>query len=165
MTSCNKGTQNKKVLPKSDFNLATDLTDFKKKMTDLDTIKVFFDHSVCTYEGYERILITKSSDSIKVRSEFKEMSNPEWNFVFEKKLPETDTIWQFGKMVERNANRIKSQNDCRRILTVENKNDTISFFADGLVDLNHFLEDYYLTMRKIYPENKNGIYGFDVVEK
>lgn len=73
LVSCKKETESKTEFPKSDFNLKTDLTDFKRKMTELDTIKIFFDHSVCTYEGYERIEITKKSDSIKVRTEFKEL--------------------------------------------------------------------------------------------
>ncbi|GAA0744617.1 hypothetical protein GCM10009431_18930 [Gaetbulibacter jejuensis] len=154
----------------SDFNLKTDLTDFKKKMTELDTIKVFFDHSVCTYEGFERIEITKKSDSIKVRTEFKELTfnenqNPNWNLVYEKKISETDTIWQFEKFIERNSNRKTSDEKERGILIVANKKDTIQFFTNGLVDLNRFLEDYYLTMRKIYPENKNGIYGIELIEE
>jgi PBP1b-binding outer membrane lipoprotein LpoB len=170
LASCKKETESKTELPKSDFNLKTDLTDFKKKMTDLDTIKVFFDHSVCTYEGYERIEITKQSDSIKVRTEFKELTfsenkNPEWNLVYEKKISETDTIWQFEKFIERNANRKTSDKENRGILIIENKKDTIQFYTDGLVDLNHFLEDYYLTMKKIYPENKNGIYGYELAEE
>ena len=168
--SCKKETENKTEFPKSDFNLKTDLTDFKKKMTELDTIKVFFDHSVCTYEGYERIEITKKSDSIKVRTEFKELTfnekqNPDWNLVYEKKISETDTVWQFEKFIERNSNRKTSDKKKRGILIVQNKKDTIQFFTNGLVDLNHFLEDYYLTMRKIYPENKNGIYGYELVEE
>jgi PBP1b-binding outer membrane lipoprotein LpoB len=170
LVSCKKETESKTKFPKSDFNLKTDLTDFKKKMTELDTIKVFFDHSVCTYEGYERIEITKKSDSIKVRTEFKELTfnenqNPNWNFVYEKKISETDTVWQFDKFIERNSNRKTSDEKKRGILIVENKKDTIQFFTNGLVDLNHFLEDYYLTMRKIYPENKNGIYGYELVEE
>lgn len=170
LASCKKETESKTEFPKSDFNLKTDLTDFKKKMTELDTIKVFFDHSVCTYEGFERIEITKKSDSIKVRTEFKELTfnedqNPNWNLVYEKKIPETDTIWQFGKFIKRNAKRETSDNENRGILIIENKKDTIQFYTDGLVDLNHFLEDYYLTMRKLYPENKNGIYGYELVEE
>ncbi len=168
LVSCKKETESKTEFPKSDFNLKTDLTDFKRKMTELDTIKIFFDHSVCTYEGYERIEITKKSDSIKVRTQFKELGinekqKPSWNLVYEKKIPETDTIWQFGKFIERNAKRKTSDNKNRGILIIKNKKDTIEFYTDGLVDLNHFLEDYYLTMRKIYPENKNGIYGYELV--
>ncbi len=105
LASCKKETESKTEFPKSDFNLKTDLTVFKKNMTELDTIKVFFDHSVCTYEGYERIEITKQSDSIKIRTEFKELTfsenkKPEWNLVYEKKISETDTIWQFEKFIE-----------------------------------------------------------------
>ena len=170
LASCKQETENKTEFLNSDFNLKTDLTDFKKKMTELDTIKVFFDHSVCTYEGYERIEITKISDSIKVRTEFKELTfnenqNLNWNLVYEKKISETDTVWQFGKFIERNSNRKNSDEKKRGILIVENKKDTIQFFTNGLVDLNHFLGDYYLTMRKIYPENKNGIYGFELVKE
>ena len=154
----------------SDFDLNTDLTDFKKKMTELDTLKIFFDHSVCTYEGYERIEITKQSDSIKIRTEFKELTfsenkKPEWNLVYEKKISEKDTVWQFEKFIERNAQRKTSDDKTRGILIIQNKEDTIQFFTNGLVDLNRFLEDYYLTMRKIYPENKNGIYGYGLVEE
>uniref|UniRef100_UPI00054D2DA9 hypothetical protein n=1 Tax=Altibacter lentus TaxID=1223410 RepID=UPI00054D2DA9 len=154
----------------SDFDLKKDLTDFKKKMTELDTLKIFFDHSVCTYEGYERIEITKHSDSIKVRTEFKELTfndnkNPDWNLVYEKKISEKDTVWEFEKFIERNAQRKTSDDKTRGILIVQNKKDTIQFFTNGLVDLNRFLEDYYLTMRKIYPENKNGIYGYELVEE
>ena len=168
--SCKKETENKTEFPKSDFNLKTDLTDFKKKMTELDTIKVFFDHSVCTYEGYERIEITKKSDSIKVRTEFKELTfnekqNPDWNLVYEKKNTQIYNGWQCEKFIERNSNRKTSDKKKRGILIVQNKKDTIQFFTNGLVDLNHFLEDYYLTMRKIYPENKNGIYGYELVEE
>ncbi len=166
MVSCKQKTE----LPKSDFNLITDITDFKTKMTELDTIKVFFDHSVCTYEGYERIEITKQSDSIKVRTEFKELTfdenkNSEWNLIYEIKMSETDTIWQFDKFIERNSHRKISDDKKRGILIVEYKKDTVQFFTNGLVDLNRFLEDYYLTMRKIYPENKNGIYGYELVEE
>lgn len=152
----------------SDFDLKTDLTDFKKKMTEIDTLKIFFDHSVCTYEGYERIEITKESDSIKVRTEFKELTfndnkNSEWKLVYEMKISEMDTVWPFQQFIERNENRNYSEKKNRGILLISNKKDTISFTTNGLVDLNHFLEDYYLTMRKLYPENKNGIYGYEIV--
>ena len=168
LISCKNESDSKTELVKSTFNLKMDITDFKKKMTVLDTIMVFFDHSVCTYQGYERIEITKASDLITVRSEFKEApfnANPEWNLLYEKKLPINDTVWNFEKFIERNANHDTSENTKRGILVLAHKKDTIYFSTDGLVDLNHFLEDYYLTMKKIYPENKNGIYGYELLEK
>ena len=54
LVSCKKGTEQK-----TEFNLKTDITDFKKKMTESDTIKIWFNHSVCTYREAERIEITK----------------------------------------------------------------------------------------------------------
>jgi len=171
LAACKKEMKSKIQSPKSsDFDLETDLMEFKKRMTDLDTIKLFFNHSVCTYQGYEKIEITKQSDSIKVRIEFKELNfskddSPEWKLVYEKTISENDTIWPFGKFIERNTNRKTSKKKKHATLIIENKKDTIQFYTDGLVDLNHFLEDYYLTMRKIYPENKNGIYGYEPIEK
>ena len=86
--SCKKETEKKSESVISDFKLKIDLTDFKNKMTELDTIKIWFDHSVCTYQGAERIEITKESDSIKIRTEFREDTfneNPEWKTLYEKR--------------------------------------------------------------------------------
>lgn len=136
-------------------------------MTELDTLTVLFDHSICTYQGFERIKITKESNSIRVHSEFKESSfnDNEWDLVYDKRIPTNDTIWQFGQFVERNLERQVSNEKDRAILTVTNNKDTIQFFTNGLVSLNQLLGDYYVTMRKIYPENKNGIYGYELIEE
>ncbi|MDT0622022.1 hypothetical protein [Croceitalea vernalis] len=162
VVSCQEKPIKEMAVPTPSFDLKSDLSDFKQKMTVLDTLTVLFDHSVCTYQGYERIKITKGSNSIKVRSEFKESSfkNPEWDLVYEKRISPNDTTWQFGQFLERNSKRRTSDKKTRGILIVVNRNDTLQFFTDGLVDLNGFLEDYYVTMRKIHPENKNGIYGY-----
>ena len=50
----------------------------------------------------------------------------------------------------------------RPILTIKNEKDSINFYTDGLRELNNFITDYYLTMRKLHPENKNGIYGIEI---
>ncbi len=55
-------------IPKSSFNLKRDLSEFRTKMNESDTIKIWFDHSICTFQGYERIKISKKSDSIIVSS-------------------------------------------------------------------------------------------------
>lgn len=167
MLSCKETPKEQTEVLTSDFDLKSDLADFKQKMTQLDTLTVLFDHSVCTYQGYERIKITKESDSIKVRSEFRESSfkKPKWDLVYEKRISPSDTTWEFGQFIERNAKRQTSDKKTRGILIIANKRDTIQFFTDGLVDLNQFLGDYYVTMRKIHPENKNGIYGYVIEEK
>ena len=165
--SCKEAPKEQTLKLTSVFDINSDLVDFKKEMTELDTLTVLFDHSVCTYQGFERIIITKESDSLKIRSEFKESAfkKPKWNLVYEKMISPNDTTWKFGQFIERNSKRRTSDKKTRGILIIANKKDTIQFFTDGLVDLNQFLEDYYLTMRKIHPENKNGIYGYVLEEK
>jgi hypothetical protein len=95
---------------KSSFDLNSDYADFKTKMTQLDTLKVFVDHSVCTYQGYERLTITKKESLIKILSEFKDYDeqNPEWEKVFEESIAENDTTWNFENFILRNKNRLTS---------------------------------------------------------
>lgn len=152
----------------SEFDLIADLTNFKQKMTELDTLTISFDHSVCTYQGYERIVITKKSDSISIVSNFKELTfkeNPKWEKMYTRKVSEKDTVWEFEQFLKRNENRKNSDQNKRGILVLTNKKDTVRYSTNGLGDLNYFLADYYKTMRKIYPENKNGIYGVEIVEE
>jgi hypothetical protein len=167
LASCKKETEQKTKLKKSEFNLKTDITDFKKKMTESDTIKIWFDHSVCTYQGVERIEITKKSDLIKIRTKFKEDTfdqNPEWKIVYEKQIPITDTIWKMEEFFKRNTNRQKSEAKEYGTLQVSSNGNKIHYFTKGLVDLNRFMADYFETMKKIHPEDTNNIYGVEIIE-
>ena len=164
-TDLNTKTEQKHT---SEFDLISDLTNFRQKMTELDTLTISFDHSVCTYQGYERIEITKQSDSISIVSNFKELTfeeNPKWERIYDMKISENDTIWKFEQFLERNEKRKNADQNKRGILMLTDKKDTIRYSTDGLVDLNQFLADYYETMKKIYPENKNGIYGVEIVDE
>jgi len=168
LVSCKKETENNEDLSKSDFKLTTDLTDFKKKMTESDTIKIWFDHSVCTYQGVERIRITKKSDSIKIRAEFKEETfndNTDWKTVYEKAIPINDTIWKFEQFLSRNKKRLTYGEKEYGTLQITHGETTLHYFTDGLVDLNQFMADYFETMRELHPENKNEIYGYVFVEE
>lgn len=168
LASCKKETENKTELTKSDFNLKTDLTDFKNKITELDTIKVWFDHSVCTYQGAERIEITKESDLIKIRTEFREDTfdeNPEWKAVYEKRIPTNDTIWKIEEFFKRNMERQTSDEKEYGTLQVSHNGIKVQYFTKGLVDLNMFMADFFETMRKIHPENKDNIYGVEILDE
>ena len=135
-------------------------------MAEIDTIKIWYDHSVCTYEGYERIAITKKNDSIKVRTEFKEEmsdANPNWQLVYEKTIPTNDTIWKIEEFFERHTDRLKSDVEIYGTLQVSHNGIKKHFFTEGLVDLNRFTADYFKTMRELFPENKNEIYGVDLI--
>lgn len=164
--SCNKKHDQGFEINISNFDLKSDYNDFKLKMEANDTIEIWFDHSVCTYQGYEKLQITKFSDSIKIKSRFKELSysnDPEWEEIYERNISISDTTWKFEKFLERNKSRIKNDSNDYPQLQMKYKDQKIGFFTEGLVDLNRFLEDYYSTMRPIFLENKNSIYGVEIV--
>ncbi|MCG8734788.1 hypothetical protein [Tenacibaculum finnmarkense] len=166
LASCKKETEQKAELGKSEFNLKTDLTDFKNKMAELDTLKIWFNHSVCTYQGAERIEITKESDSIKIHTEFKEDTfeeNPEWKVVYKKKIPITDTIWKIEEFFKRNIERQKSEEKEYGTLQISlNNKNRVHYFTNGLNDLNRFMKDYFETMKMLHPENIDNIYGVEI---
>lgn len=167
LISCKKETEKKTELRKSDFNLKADITAFKEKMTELDTIKIWFNHSVCTYQGTERIEITKKSDLIKIRAEYKEETfdkNLEWKLVYEKEIPKSDSIWKIEEFFKRNIKRQKSEKKDYGTLQVSHNKRRIHYFTNSLNDLNRFMADYFETMKKLHPENKNNIYGIEILE-
>ena len=49
---------------KSDFKIAKDYTDFANKMENNDTLNIGVNLSMCMWEEFDRIEITKSNDSI-----------------------------------------------------------------------------------------------------
>lgn len=166
LIACNKNQENVSEKNISNFDLESDFKDFKSKMEEVDTLEIWFDHSVCTYQGYEKLQITKFSDSIKIKSRFKELSysnDPEWEEIYERNISISDTTWKFEKFLERNKSRIKNDSNDYPQLQMKYKDQKIGFFTEGLVDLNRFLEDYYSTMRPIFLENKNSIYGVEIV--
>lgn len=167
LVSCKENSDLSSVSLTSDFNLETDIYDFKKKMNESDTIRIWFDHSVCMYEGYERIQITKFSDTLKIRSEFKEVSfnkNPEWKDVYERKLSINDTVWKFEKFLERNSFRINKDEIEYLSFQIIHGNNKLNYSISDLVDLNNLLKDYFETMKELFPENINNIYGIDEIE-
>ncbi len=145
----------------STFDLKTEYEDFKKQMTELDTISIFVDHSVCTYEGYERLRITKKSDSIKILSEFKDYDkqDPKWEKVYEKNISKNDTIWNFGKFMKKNESRLNSNTDENVTIEIKNGEQKLKFVTKGLVDLNRFIADYGNTMLKLTEPNQWWFYG------
>ncbi len=149
---------------KSNFDLNSDYADFKTKMTESDTLNVWVDHSVCTYQGYERLMITKKDDSIKILSEFKDYDkqNPEWKIVFEKNISESYTTWNFGNYMKRNKNRLTTDSTKYSKIEVKSGLQKLRFVTKGLVDLNRFKADYDTIMRKLYKPKGILIYGHPI---
>lgn len=155
-------------IPKSSFNLKRDLLEFRTKMNESDTVKIWFDHSVCTFQGYERIKISKKSDSIIISSEFKDETFDditEWKLMYVKSIHINDTNWKFEDFIKRNLNRMKkneSENH-RLVLQIINKDDKIEFYTNGLVDYNRFLKDYIHTIKGLLPNKKYSIHDVNVI--
>jgi hypothetical protein len=166
-SSCKKEIDSIPELVESDFNLKTDILDFKNKMTELDTIKIWFNHSVCMYEGAEKIEITKKSNLINIQTEFKEHAyeeSPEWKIVYQKSIQTIDTTWKIEEFLKRNSSRQESSEKEFGTLQISHNENKIHYFTNGLGDLNSFMADFFETMKTIHPENKNGIYGVDIIE-
>ncbi|WP_420552901.1 hypothetical protein [Tenacibaculum aiptasiae] len=164
--SCKIETDKKVETASPKINLATDITDFKAKMTELDTLKIWFNHSICTYRGFERIEITKQSDSLKIKTEYREETfeeNPKWELYYEKTIPITDTIWKFEEFLKRNQKRKNLKK--LGILQITFNGTRVHYITDRLSDLNRFRSDYFQTMKILHPENKNGIYGIVAIEE
>ncbi len=163
--SCTKQVPKESVfLLNSEFNLTRDLTQFKQKMTKLDTIVIWFNHSVCTKVGYEKMEITKKKDSIKIVSLYKDdffSKDSEWKFVYEKQISEIDTVWKMEDFLINNMNRQCSNEKEFGTLRVSHNENRIHYFTKGLIDLNYFMMEYYNTMKQLHPENLNNIYGID----
>ena len=158
---CKNQTENITEQPKSNFNLEKDFAEFQTKITELDTLKVWINHSVCTYQGMEKLEITKINGNIKIKAEYTEQvfeKNPKWNTVYEKTISENDTIWNFGKFLKQNEKRLKSETKKYGILQIKHNKNTIHFHTEKLSDLNVFLFGYYNTMLKLFPENTNNLY-------
>ncbi len=167
LVGCDNQTKNVKEKVKSNFNLERDFAQFQTKMTELDTLKIWINHSVCTYQGYEKLEITKKNKKIKIKAEYKECTfekKPKWKVLYEKTISENDTIWNFGKFLKRNEKRLNSKAKKYGMLQMKHKQNKIQFFTHGLGDLNKFMSEYFETMIKIYPENKEHIYGYEFIE-
>lgn len=143
---------------KSDFNLKKDYLDFKQKMTELDTLKIWIDYSACLFFGYERIIITKKLDSVKIKGGFKNETFTKvskWKKTYDTIIPQNDTIWNFGQFIEKNKDRIKPKNKKHSRIRISHKTDTIYLFNNGLSDLHNLLNEYDMTAEKICPRHLN----------
>ena len=164
--SCQKKQKTEIEKPISEFDLITDLNDFKHKMSELDTINIWFDHSVCGYEGDENIKITKQNDSIQIESKFRDMTfnnSSNWEEMYILKLPVNDTIWNFENFLKRNEQNLISSETSSNPMIISNRNKKIKYYTNRLQGLLKFQTDFYGVMRKIYPENKYGIYGVEIM--
>ncbi|MFI8380581.1 hypothetical protein [Leeuwenhoekiella sp. NPDC079379] len=159
-------TERKTQLPKSDFSLKKDYVELTNKLTELDTIKVWMNLSQCTYQGIEKLTITRKKDSIKIQPEFAESMIVGTEFIKEKEIiiSVNDTIWKFNEFLKRNENRSQSDSLKYGRLQITLNSEKLNFFTHGLGDSGKFLFDYCRTMKNIMPESDNHIFGVEIIE-
>ena len=159
-------TERKTELSKSDFSLKKDYVELTNKLTELDTIKVWMNLSQCTYQGIEKLTITRKNDSIKIQPEFAESMIVGTEFVKEKEIiiSVNDTIWKFNEFLKRNENRLQPDSLKYGRLQITLNSEKLNFFSHGLGDSGKFLFDYCRTMKNIMPESDNHIFDVEIIE-
>ena len=156
----------KTELPKSDFSLKKDYAELTNKLTELDTINVWMNLSQCTYQGIEKLTITRKKNSIKIQPEFAESMIVGTEFIKEKEIiiSVNDTIWKFNEFLKRNENRLQSDSLKYGRLQITLNSEKLNFFTHGLGDSGKFLFDYCRTMKNIMPESDNHIFDVEIIE-
>ena len=166
LVSCK--TEKQTELPKSDFNLKNDFTELTRKMTELDTIKIWTDLSQCMYEGIEKLKITRKGDSLKIKTEFTESMFVGAEYTKTKPIiiSVNDTVWKFDSFLKRNLKRVNTDSLKYGRLQITLNKERINFMTDGLGDSARFLIDYCNTMMNLIPESENHIYaGTEIMEE
>ena len=161
LTSCKEKQKELISEDESTFNLKEDLYNFRQKMTVRDTIRIAFDHSICEYQGYEKLEITKSGDSLNIKSEYKDYNenNPNWKILYSKRIAIKDTIWNFLEFLKRNDSLMTDIPGDYYNLVIRHGNNKLSYSTNGLSQRLEFQHDYNQTMRNLF--NPEGfIYGY-----
>lgn len=152
---CNNPTRSNDNLTKTNFNLLNDYSNFQKLMSESDTILVWMNLSVCLRQGMEKFIITKEMDSLNILLYYKESAFSDKEYVEQKtiKISENDTTWNFGKFLTENKYRIKSKEGSSPTFSMRMDTAKFYFYTDGLADLNRFIIEYSIAMRRLDPKN------------
>lgn len=160
LVSCKREINEKPEKFESDFNLKKDYSQLTNKMTEMDTIKVWMDLSLCMNPGIEKLTITREKDSLKIQPEFAVSMVEKLEFIKQKtiRISIKDTVWKLNEFLKRNEKRVKSDSSKYGRLQITHNAEKLNYFTDGLVDSGEFLIDYCDTMKRLIPESEYHIY-------
>lgn len=163
LCSCNKQRSNHipRIWPhqESKFNLLTEFYDFPNNMTSSDTIVIHADLSICTSTYLETVYITKENDEIylttfsRFKGDFSDSINVNQGKAKYIRQPD-DTLkleTLFSYLNKAGKQEVINNSP---IFTITNKNDTIQFWNDGLVDRLRICVYYFKIMAQTYPNFK-----------
>lgn len=138
---------------RSDFKLKKDYAELTSKMTNLDTVKISIDLSICGWDRQETIQLTKSEDSLEVHLIIKDLElGDSYQDV---KLNQKYSNWNIESFLIQNQNRIETHNtESNPRMIVSSNTDSLKLYTNGLVDANQFIANYYKLMYHIDPKNE-----------
>lgn len=150
----------------SDFQVARDYTEFSEKMENIDTLNIGVVLSMCSWNEYNQLQITKSNDSVFLELKEKVVMDDE-PILFNKVLYElqNDTLNLEKMMTDFDMNNQNEINSPFFIITNPNEKDTIFLRTTGLGNRAFNIERYQRIMTKLYPVELQNQPIFDKIAK
>ncbi len=147
--SCKQKTE-----PKfSNFKVAQDYTEFSKKMENNDTLNIGVSLSMCMWNEYDQLQITKSNDSVFLQLKEKRVMDDEpihFNKVFYKL--KNDTLNLEKMMADFDVNYQEKSSSPFFIITNPKEKDTILLRTTSLGNRGYTIERYQRIMLELYPK-------------
>lgn len=139
----------------SNFNLKRDFTELTYKITELDTVIVWVDMSLCTSQGTEVLTITRKNDSLKIQPKYRESLIIGTQYKQRKSIRVSihDTLWKFNAFLKRNKERISTDSSKNYRMVIYHNKSKIKFTTRGLSESEGFLFDYSKTMTVLNMDN------------
>ncbi len=139
----------------SSFNLKKDFKELTHKITELDTVIVWMDLSLCTSMGTEVLTLTRKNDSILIEQKYKEGLNVDLEYKHGKNIKVSihDTLWKFNAFLKRNENKITTDTTKYGRLQIYHNNSKIHFITEKLGESGKFISDYCKTMTGLNMDN------------
>ncbi|WP_321516575.1 hypothetical protein [Marinifilum fragile] len=137
----------------SSFKLNRDIGKFSELMTELDTIVVYSDWSICQSERYEKDVITKRNDSVFIQVSMRDDFNG--GVDYEKRLYKYDNLdsLNFETLYSKlQYHSIPNHQSTLRFQIIHNRMDTLNLFTYGLMDAIKISEYTGKIKDKIYAD-------------
>jgi hypothetical protein len=163
LASCESKTKTKPLV--SSFNLKKDFTQLTHKITELDTIVVWMDMSLCMSQGIEVLTITRKKDSLTIQPKHKESLIIDAPYKRGKtiRISIHDTLWKFNQFLKRNENKITTNTSKYGRLQIYHKTSRLNFITERLSESGRFIADYCNTMSAFTTNNPLCIYENSII--
>jgi hypothetical protein len=158
-SACQEKSAPQKEVKKSNFKVLENYTEFASKMENGDTMNIDVNLSICLWDEYDKLCITKSHDSLYIQVKEKRMMD-EAPFYFEKvpyklKNDSMDLQKMFLDFDTTNPERMTGSFFC---ISNPKEKDTIKLKPINMIDRMLRTERYKSILIKIYPDKYKDVY-------